>query len=86
MKPGHKTSIDVLFYPMLFLSGATILLEVLSENVLRWPKFLPLIHVVTLMRGLWAGESWGQHWMEAGLLVGILVIGAPPSARLFRWE
>ena len=76
----------VLFYPMLFLSGATIPLEVLPENVLRWSKVLPLTHVVTLMRGLWAGESWGQHGVEAGLLVAMLVIGAPLSARLFRWE
>jgi len=76
----------VLFYPMLFLSGATIPLEVLPENVLRWSRFLPLTHVVTLMRGLWAGEGWGQHLMEVGLLVGMLVIGAPLSARLFRWE
>lgn len=76
----------VLFYPMLFLSGATIPLEVLPENVLRWSKVLPLTYVVTLMRGLWAGHTWGQHLTEVALLVGMLVVGAPLSARLFRWE
>ncbi len=75
-----------LFYPMLFLSGAAIPLEILPENILRWSRFLPLTHVVTLMRGLWAGDGWSQHLTEAGLLVAMLVIGAPLSARLFRWE
>jgi ABC-2 type transport system permease protein len=76
----------VLFYPMLFLSGAAIPLEVLPQNILRWSRFLPLTYVVTLMRGLWAGDGWSQHLVEAGVLVGMLVIGAPLSARLFRWE
>jgi len=75
-----------LFYPMLFLSGAAIPLEMIPENVQHWSRLLPLTHVVTLMRGLWAGDGWSQHLTEAGLLVAMLVIGAPLSAQLFRWE
>jgi len=51
----------VLAFPMMFLSGATIPLEVLPAKVRAFNHYIPLTHVVTLMRGLWFGDSWGQH-------------------------
>lgn len=76
----------MLFYPMLFLSGAAVPLEVLPEKVRQYTSFLPLTQVVKLLRGLWIGESWSQHWTEAGVLAAILVIGVAVSAKTFRWE
>lgn len=76
----------VLFYPMMFLSGAGLPLEILPEGLRSASRFLPLTHVVTLVRGLWAGDPWGQHLTEVGVLLGILVVGAAVSARTFRWE
>ncbi|HEY67378.1 MAG TPA: ABC transporter permease [Thermoflexia bacterium] len=76
----------VLFYPMLFLSGATIPLQELPEAIRSFSKFLPLTHVVTLLQGLWFGEPWGDHLTEVAVLVGILVTGAVAMAWTFRWE
>ena len=76
----------VLFYPMLFLSGAAVPLEVLPEKVRQYTSFLPLTQVVKLLRGLWIGESWSQHWTEAGVLAAMLVIGVVVSAKTFRWD
>ena len=76
----------VLFYPMLFLSGAAVPLEVLPEKVRLYTSFLPLTQVVKLLRGLWIGESWSQHWTEAGVLAAMLVIGVVVSAKTFRWD
>jgi ABC-2 type transport system permease protein len=45
-----------IFYPKMFLSGATIPLEVMPEGVRRIADFLPLTYVVRLLRGLWFGE------------------------------
>jgi len=73
-------------FPMMFLSGSAIPLEVLPQSVRNISKFLPLTHVVTLMRGLWAGESWAKHITELAVLGGVLVIGIILSARFFRWE
>jgi len=73
-------------FPMMFLGGATIPLEVLPPAVRAVSNFVPLTHVVTLMRGLWAGESWGAHLTELAVLGGILVVGMALSARFFRWE
>jgi ABC-2 type transport system permease protein len=73
-------------FPMMFLSGSAIPLEVLPQSVRSVARFIPLTHVVTLMRGLWAGESWGKHLTEVAVLGGVLVIGMVISARFFRWE
>ncbi len=76
----------VLFYPMIFLSGATMPLEAMSENMRRCVKVLPLTHVVTLLRGMWVGDTWGQHVTEVIVLGAVLVVGVAVSAKTFRWE
>jgi ABC-2 type transport system permease protein len=76
----------VAFYPMIFLSGATMPLESMSEGLRHYAKILPLTHVVTLLRGLWVGEAWGQHMTEVAVLGAILVVGLVISAFTFRWE
>jgi len=76
----------VLFYPMLFLSGATIPREVLPQTVQHYAQFLPLTHAVTLIRGMWFGDTWSMHLMEVGILTGLLIVGVAVSAKTFKWE
>lgn len=76
----------VIFYPMIFLSGATIPREVMPETIRTYSQILPLTHVVNLLRGMWIGESWSQHWLEVGVLFALLIIGVAISAKIFRWE
>jgi ABC-2 type transport system permease protein len=75
-----------LLFPLLFLSGATVPLEVLPPKMQQYVSVLPMSHVVKLLRGMWIGESWSRHWTEVGLLTAILVIGIAISAKTFRWE
>lgn len=76
----------VLAFPMMFLSGATIPLEIMPAGVRAFSRYIPLTHVVSLMKGLWFGESWGQHLTEVAVLAGCLLVGGAIAARLFRWE
>jgi ABC-2 type transport system permease protein len=76
----------VVLYPMLFLSGAGIPLEVMPNSVRAISSYLPLTYVVRLLRGLWFGEPWGSLMLETRVLVGILVFCTAIAARLFRWE
>ena len=76
----------VLLYPMLFLSGAGFPRELLPEAIKKVSTFLPLTYVVNLLRGLWIGESWGQHITEVIVLATLLVIGVVISFKIFRWE
>jgi ABC-2 type transport system permease protein len=76
----------VIFYPMLFLSGAGFPSEVFPETIRSLSKFLPLTHVVTLLEGLWFGELWNAHLMEVVVLGGMLIVGVVVATRTFRWE
>ena len=75
-----------LLYPMLFLSGAGFPRELLPETIKKVSTFLPLTYVVTLLRGLWIGETWSQHATDAIVLAALLVVGLLISLKTFRWE
>ena len=76
----------VLLYPMLILSGAAWPRELMPATVARLSAFLPLTYVVNLLRGLWAGESWGSHLLDVAVLAGMLLLGVIISVKTFRWE
>jgi ABC-2 type transport system permease protein len=76
----------VLFYPMIFLSGATIPWEGLPESIRQFAQVLPLTHVVSLLRGLWMGDPWEKHLTEVGILAVLLIVGVLVSSKTFRWE
>ncbi len=76
----------VLAFPMMFLSGASIPLEVLPAKVQAVSRYIPLTHVVRLMKGLWFGEAWSQHWTGVAVLTGCLLVGGIIAAWTFRWE
>ena len=76
----------VIAYPMMFLCGATIPLEMLPSSVQQIAALLPLTYVVKLMRGLWVGEPWSDLWLEVVVLTAVLVVCGLASARFFRWE
>lgn len=76
----------VIFYPMMFLSGAGIPIEVMPATIQRISDYLPLTYAVRLLRGMWFGEPWRDHWLEVLILSGILLVAAALAARFFRWE
>jgi ABC-2 type transport system permease protein len=76
----------VLLYPMLILSGAAWPRELMPETVQKISAFLPLTYVVNLLGGLWTGEGWGLHLLDAGVLAGMLLLGILISVKTFRWE
>ena len=89
LAPGARTAQVVgmvVFYPMMFLSGASIPLEVMPETIQRIADFLPLTYVVRLLRGLWFGDTWGEHLLETAVLAGVLLVCTALAARFFRWE
>ena len=77
---------NILFFPMMFLSGATLPLEIMPERVRQVSDLLPLTHVVRLLQGLWFGGTFREHLAEVALLLLILVGGATISVKVFRWE
>ncbi len=76
----------IIFYPMLFLSGAAMPQEGMPESIRAASRFLPLTHVVRLLQGMWFGEPLSERLVEVAVLAGVLVVGTTVAARTFRWE
>lgn len=76
----------VLLYPMMFLSGAFFSLELLPTAIQKVSAFMPLTYVVNLLNGLWIGEPWSSHLLDAGILAAMLLLGILLTAKIFRWE
>ena len=76
----------VIFFPMMFLSGAGMPLQLLPETLQQVSKYLPLTYVVELIQGLWFGDPWRTLWIPTLVLLGMIAIGTAASVRLFRWE
>ncbi len=76
----------VLLYPMMFLSGAFFPVGLLLAAIQKVSAFIPLTYVVNLLRGLWIGQPWGDHLLDAGVLAGMLLLGIIVSVKTFRWE
>ncbi len=76
----------VVAYPMMFLSGASLPLELLPPGLRSVADLIPLTYVVRLMRGLWYGEGWAAVGTSVAVLSGILVVATALAVRFFRWQ
>jgi ABC-2 type transport system permease protein len=75
-----------IFYPMMFLSGAGMPIEIMGSTMQKVARFLPLSYVVTLIKGMWFGEPWSAHWLDVLILVGIMIVCLAAASRLFKWK
>ena len=73
----------MLFFVMLFLSGASVPTEVMSDTMTRIGDFLPLTYGVDLLQEAWIGGSW--DWPAAIVLLGIALVAGFLSVRVYRW-
>lgn len=76
----------VLFFTMMFLSGAALPPQLFPEWLQQARLVFPMTHAVNLLQGLWFGEAWSLHWLAMSILALTLVLCAALAARYFRWE
>ncbi|RME89327.1 MAG: ABC transporter permease [Anaerolineae bacterium] len=77
---------SALFFPMMFLSGASIPLEMLPSWLQRVAEVLPMTRMVHLVTGLWLWPESQGLVRDALLLAVMAVIGLVAAGRLFRWS
>jgi ABC transporter DrrB family efflux protein len=79
--------IQLLYFPMLLLSGATIPLSILPNWIQIFAQFLPASYLITGLQGiLGRGETLGQNMWSAAALVLTTILALFVSMKLFRWE
>lgn len=87
--PGSRAAMAIaylVYFPMLFLSGATIPLQVMPEAIKTISKFIPLTYSVQILQGTWMGGPIGSYLTEIFILLGITGVCTALSIKFFRWE
>lgn len=79
--------IQTLYFPMMFLSGATFPISLFPDWLQIVTQFIPATHLYTGMQDiLIRGSSLGDVWQSAVALVLATALGMFISMKLFRWE
>jgi ABC-2 type transport system permease protein len=76
----------IILYPMISFSGIFFPLDALPPGLYVVAKLLPLTPCVSLMTGIWQGDTWMAHGGDLFGMAVVTAICAALSARFFRWE
>ena len=77
---------NLIYFPMIFLTGATIPLELMPDYMVRISKLLPVSYVVSLQKGIWLGGGLADYRADILILLSILIAGIVISVFTFKWE
>ena len=78
---------NLLFFPMVFASGAAVPFWMLPGWVQSLSRLLPATYMVEAMQGVMVrGESLVQLWAPLAVLAVTCAVGAALNSMLFRWE
>jgi imidazolonepropionase-like amidohydrolase/ABC-type multidrug transport system permease subunit len=79
--------IQIIYMPMLFLSGATFPLSIMPAWLAIVTQFIPAAYLVSGISGiLQRGETVAQNAKSAFALIITMVVALFIATRLFRWE
>jgi ABC-2 type transport system permease protein len=77
---------SLLLYPMVAISGLFVPVESLPPTLRIAARLVPLTYAVSLLEGVWQGESWASHVGDIAALLVVFAGCLALSSRLFRWE
>ena len=76
----------VILYPMVGISGLFVPLVLFPPMLQAIARFNPFTYSVSLLEGIWMGDSWFAHKGDLAALALVFLLCTALSARLFRWE
>ena len=77
---------NLVYFPMVFLSGATLPAEMFPEGLRRATQIFPLTHGVTIIKGVWLGGNLSDYPTQLIVLGATTIVFTAIAAATFRWE
>lgn len=77
---------NLIYFPMIFLTGATLPREIMPEAMLRISDALPLTYAVRALQWAWLDRDSGELTVSLLVLSGTVAVASLVSLRLFRWQ
>jgi ABC-type multidrug transport system permease subunit len=79
--------VQLCYFPMLFLSGATVPAELFPRALQMFSNFIPATYLVFGMRGIMLqSENLVRDWQWVLALLVTAAVGLTVGTKLFRWE
>ncbi len=75
----------IIYFPMVFLSGATVPYEIMPRGLRLFAEIMPLTHGIKLLKGVSLGEPIGQFIISIFILIFTAIIGMIISIKTFRY-
>lgn len=75
---------NIVYFPQIFLAGAGLPREIMSETLQAWTEWLPMTQMIEMFKAVWWGES--MNVWSLMYLIGIGLVAAIISVKVFRWE
>ncbi len=85
-EPTATILANLVYFPMIFLTGATVPLEIMPGTMRRISEALPLTYAVTALKWAWLDKGAGSMPVALAVLGGTVLVCAAVAAKLFRWE
>ena len=76
----------VILYPMIALSGLFFPVESFPTALRMLAHALPLTYAVSLLTGIWNGDSWFTHIGDVAAMIVLFLLCTAVSSKVFRWE
>ena len=76
----------VILYPMLGFCGLFTPIAAFPPALRAVAHSVPLTYAVSLLGGIWKGDSWSAHLGDVAALALVFAICTALSAKVFRWE
>lgn len=77
---------SVVYFPMLFFSGATIPLNILPGFLVKIIQLFPLTQGIYLLETISAGNAVSQAFLPAAVMLGTGILSVIVSIKTFKWE
>jgi imidazolonepropionase-like amidohydrolase/ABC-type multidrug transport system permease subunit len=79
--------INLLFFPLMFLSGSAFPFALLPDGMKRFARFLPTTYIVESLQGVIVrGEGLSMLLGPLAILAALGFVGLALASMLFRWE
>lgn len=75
---------SAIYFPQMFLSGASFPRELFPDGLERATRFLPMTQINILISDLWREGTW--NWIAVVTLSSIGIVSTVIAFRYFRWE
>jgi len=77
---------SLVYFTMIFISGATIPYEIMPKAMQVVSDFMPLTQGIKLLKAVSMGETLSNSLLSLTVLIVVAVTGTAIAVRFFKWE